>query len=204
MNAYIRFCKQELAIVLRQHPGKRINDFMKAISEQWRTMTPEQKRPLQEAAAKEQEQYKVAFQLYKARLTPEQATQQTLEKKQRIAKRTAIRKKKELNSLGKPRGVQTPFSIYFSEHLQEARGNTTQAKMRSLADNWKNLFSHQKQVYTQLAEDDKIRYKNEMKLWEKHMVEIGRADLLRAQTKSTQAKNTEKKKKPKKKTTKRR
>ena len=31
----------------------------------------------------------------------------------------------------------------------------------------------------QLAEDDKIRYKNEIKSWEEHMLEIGREDLLR-------------------------
>lgn len=35
------------------------------------------------------------------------------------------------------------------------------------------------QVYMQLAEDDKVRYKNEMKTWEEHMVEIGRQDLIR-------------------------
>lgn len=39
-----------------------------------------------------------------------------------------------------------------------------------------------RQVYTQLAEDDKIRYKNEMKSWEDHMVEIGREDLIRERT----------------------
>lgn len=44
------------------------------------------------------------------------------------------------------------------------------------------------QVYTQLAEDDKIRYKNEMKSWEDHMVEIGREDLIREQTLSTKKK----------------
>lgn len=44
------------------------------------------------------------------------------------------------------------------------------------------------QVYTQLAEDDKIRYKNEMKSWEDHMVEIGREDLVREQTLSNKRK----------------
>lgn len=44
------------------------------------------------------------------------------------------------------------------------------------------------QVYTQLAEDDKIRYKNEMKSWEDHMVEIGREDLIRERTLSTKKK----------------
>lgn len=31
----------------------------------------------------------------------------------------------------------------------------------------------------QLAEDDKVRYKNEMKAWEEHMTELGRQDLVR-------------------------
>lgn len=48
------------------------------------------------------------------------------------------------------------------------------------------------QVYTQLAEDDKIRYKNEMKSWEDHMVEIGREDLLRDQTLSARKKSAAK------------
>lgn len=44
------------------------------------------------------------------------------------------------------------------------------------------------QVYIQLAEDDKIRYKNEMKSWEDHMVDIGREDLVREQTQSKKKK----------------
>lgn len=44
------------------------------------------------------------------------------------------------------------------------------------------------QVYTQLAEDDKIRYKNEMKSWEEHMADIGRDDLIREQTLSAKKK----------------
>lgn len=35
------------------------------------------------------------------------------------------------------------------------------------------------QVYIQLANDDKIRYYNEMKSWEEQMLEVGRNDLLR-------------------------
>lgn len=38
-------------------------------------------------------------------------------------------------------------------------------------------------MYIQLAEDDKVRYKNEIKSWEEHMMEIGREDLLRRKTK---------------------
>lgn len=59
-----------------------------------------------------------------------------------------------------------------------------------------------RQVYAQLAEDDKIRYKNEMKSWEDHMVEIGREDLVREQTLSTRKKKAAKKPAAKKKTAK--
>lgn len=44
------------------------------------------------------------------------------------------------------------------------------------------------QVYRQLAEDDKVRYKTEIASWEEHMVEIGREDLVRVQTLSKKKK----------------
>lgn len=40
-------------------------------------------------------------------------------------------------------------------------------------------------MYNQLAEDDKVRYKNEMNTWEEHMVEIGRQDLIRKKNRTT-------------------
>lgn len=51
-----------------------------------------------------------------------------------------------------------------------------------------SVFFSSSQVYKQLAEDDKVRYKNEIKSWEEHMVEIGREDLIREQTLSKKKK----------------
>lgn len=48
------------------------------------------------------------------------------------------------------------------------------------------------QVYKQLAEDDRVRYKNEMMSWEEHMVEIGREDLIREKTLSRKEKTAAK------------
>lgn len=50
----------------------------------------------------------------------------------------------------------------------------------------------------QLAEDDKIRYKTEIKSWEDHMMEIGREDLIREQTLSIRKKTAAKRLAPKK------
>lgn len=51
-----------------------------------------------------------------------------------------------------------------------------------------NVVISPSQVYKQLAEDDKVRYKNEIKSWEDHMVEIGREDVIREQTLSKKKK----------------
>lgn len=190
LNGYMRYVIQQQPIVTRQHPEIKSVDIIRKIAQQWRTMSPEQKRPFEEASVRAREQFKVDLQRYQAQLTPAQAQQQALEKRERMVKRKAIRKKRELTSLGKPKRPRSAFNIFMSEHFEEARGATTQAKMKSLLEDWRNLFSHQKQVYTQLAEDDKIRYKNEMKSWEDHMVEIGREDLVREQSRSARKKTT--------------
>uniref|UniRef100_A0A096LPR2 Transcription factor A, mitochondrial n=1 Tax=Poecilia formosa TaxID=48698 RepID=A0A096LPR2_POEFO len=182
LNGYMRYVLQQKPVVISENPEIKLVDVVRKIAQQWRMMSPEQKEPFQQASVQAMKQFKVDLQKYQAQLSPAELQQQVLEKRQRMAKRKAIRKKRELNVLGKPKQCRTPFNIYMSEHFQEARGTTTQAKLKSLLDDWRNLFSHQKQVYIQLAEDDKIRYKNEIKSWEEHMIDIGREDLVRGQT----------------------
>nr|XP_020443210.1 transcription factor A, mitochondrial [Monopterus albus] len=189
LNAYLRYVVQQKPIIIEQNPEIKPVDAIRKIAQQWRMMSPQQKQPFEEASLQAMEQFKVDFQNYQTQLTPTQIQQQVLEKKQRMAKRKAHRKKRELTSLGKPKRPRSPFNIFMSEHFEEARGATTQAKMKSLLEDWRNLFNHQKKVYAQLAEDDKIRYKNEMTSWEDHMVEIGRADLVREQTLSFKKKH---------------
>ncbi|XP_020506956.1 transcription factor A, mitochondrial [Labrus bergylta] len=201
LNGYMRFVLQQQPVVTRQHPEVKSVDIIRKIAQQWRTLSPEQKRPFEDASLRAREQFKMDLQHYQAQLTPAQLQQQTLEKKQKLAKRRAIRKKRELTNLGKPKRPRSSFNIFMSEHFEEARGKTIQDKMKSLRDDWRNLFNHQKQVYTQLAEDDKVRYKNEMKSWEEHMVDIGREDVIREQTLSAQRKATAQSKPAKKKAT---
>uniref|UniRef100_A0A8C3YUJ8 Transcription factor A, mitochondrial n=1 Tax=Catagonus wagneri TaxID=51154 RepID=A0A8C3YUJ8_9CETA len=64
-------------------------------------------------------------------------------------------------------------------------------KLKTIHENWKNLSNPQKQVYIQLAEDDKVRYYNEMKSWEEQMVEVGRSDLIRRSVKYSAKNDTE-------------
>ncbi|XP_075361546.1 transcription factor A, mitochondrial isoform X2 [Mycteria americana] len=65
------------------------------------------------------------------------------------------------------------------------------AKLKQLFDAWRKLSSSQKQPYLQLAEDDKVRYENEMTSWEAKMVELGREDLIRSRKQRPKKKTVE-------------
>ncbi|KAM5140287.1 transcription factor A, mitochondrial isoform 2-T2 [Callospermophilus lateralis] len=92
--------------------------------------------------------------------------------------------KKELTMLGKPKRPRSAYNIFVSESFQEVKDGSSQAKLKYVNETWKNLPSSQKQVYIQLAKDDKIRYDNEMKSWEEQMIEVGRSDLIRRKMKN--------------------
>ncbi|NXF88844.1 TFAM factor, partial [Eubucco bourcierii] len=87
---------------------------------------------------------------------------------------------KELTVLGKPKRPRSGFNMFVSENFQESQGITPVAKLKQLFDTWQKLSASQRQPYLQLAEDDKVRYANEMKSWEAKMIELGREDLVRA------------------------
>lgn len=197
LNAYIQYVKQQHPVMIRLHPEIKPFDAIRKIAQQWRTLSPEQKKPYEEASVKAREQFKVDLQRYMAQLTPAQKQQVALDRKLKRVKKKALRKKRELTTLGKPKRFRSAFNIYISEHYEEAKGATLQAKMKSLLQDWNNMFNHQKQVYKQLAEDDKIRYKTEMNSWEEHMIDIGRSDLVRGQTLSTKVKKSASKTKKK-------
>lgn len=179
LNGYMKFLNQQRPTVVRLNPDFSCVDITKKVAQQWRTLSPEQKRPFEEASAIDRERFKVALQQYRAQLSPAQAAAQAEERRVKLAQRKVVRKKRELNRLGKPKRPRSPFNIYMTEHFEEARGITLPMKMKTLAEDWKRLSNYQKQVYMQLSEDDMVRYNNEIKAWEEQMVEMGREDLVR-------------------------
>ncbi|XP_042623158.1 transcription factor A, mitochondrial-like [Cyprinus carpio] len=198
LTAYITYVKEMHPTISRQNPGVKNVDIVRKLAQQWKMLTPEQKQPFQDASLASKEQYKLAVEKYKAQLSPAQTAALAIEKRQKVAKRKAIRRKKELNSLGKPKRPRSAFNIFMSEHFEEAKGTNMQTKMKSLRDDWERFSATQKQMYIQLAEDDKVRYKNEIKSWEEHMIEIGREDLVRRkERRAIKAKPTKDRKKSK-------
>ncbi|NXX49437.1 TFAM factor, partial [Tricholaema leucomelas] len=134
----------------------------------------------EEARKTDWQKYKEQLAVYKAQLTPAQTAALKEERRRRLAKRRSVRVKRELTVLGKPKRPRNAFNIFVSEKFRESQGITPVAKLKQLYDTWHKLSTSQKQPYVQLAEDDKVRYVNEMKSWEAKMVELGREDLVRS------------------------
>ncbi|NXQ98844.1 TFAM factor, partial [Sagittarius serpentarius] len=142
----------------------------------------------EEARKTDWQRYKEQLTAFKAQLTPAQAAALKEERRKRLAKRRSFRAKRELTVLGKPKRPRSGFNIFVSENFQESEGISPAAKLKQLFDAWRKLSSSQKQPYLQLAEDDKVRYVNEMKSWEAKMVELGRGDLVRSGTQTPKMK----------------
>ncbi|NP_001306753.1 transcription factor A, mitochondrial [Cynoglossus semilaevis] len=193
-NGFVRYHVEQAPVVASRNPEITVNQRMSMIAQQWREMSAEEKKPFMEAYLRDMEQFKVDLKNYQAQLTPQQIQQHALEKKQKQDKRKARRKRKELSDLGKPKGPRNAINIYIIDHYVRTEGNTALEKMKKLFEGWKSLSSEEKQVYVQLAEDDKVRHRNEMRLWETHMLEIGREDVIRGKTLSTFLKTVAKKK----------
>ncbi|XP_061912405.1 transcription factor A, mitochondrial [Entelurus aequoreus] len=191
LNGYMRYSVQQKPHMARQNPDLKLTTIISKIAQEWKTMSQEQKQPFEDAFLREKEQFNIDLKNYRAQLTPEEIQQEVIEKRERLAKRKAIRKKRMLTRMGMPKRPRSQFNIFMSEHYKEARGTTTQAKMKSLLEDWRNLSNNQKQIFVELAMDDKIRYNKEMASWEDHMLEIRREDLIRNKTLSAKKKASE-------------
>ncbi|KAM5142472.1 transcription factor A, mitochondrial [Mantella aurantiaca] len=203
LTSFMRFSCQQRPLLAKQHPGVSVIELSKIIGREWRALSDDKKQVYVESAKIDLLKYRDLFKKYKESLDPLDLEILRERRKRKTQRRKAIKRKRELTVLGKPKRARNPFNIFVSENFHDAKGDFLIAKMKSLIHDWKNLSSSEKQVYTQLAEDDKVRYQNELKVWEEQMIEIGRADLVRyvEKTRLLKKKSADVDKRGKKKTT---
>uniref|UniRef100_A0A8C9RMF6 Transcription factor A, mitochondrial n=1 Tax=Scleropages formosus TaxID=113540 RepID=A0A8C9RMF6_SCLFO len=165
LNAYMRYAQQQRPLIVAQRPGEMCVFDLSQNLEMFL-------KPYVDTSAAAMQQYYAEMEKYKAQLTRDQSALLEKKKRESMAKKEATKKKRELKSLGKPKRPRTAVNIFMTEHFEEAKGKT--AVVRST-----NCISTPFKAYLQLAEDDRIRYKVEMKTWEEQMIKMGREDLVR-------------------------
>ncbi|XP_057885164.1 transcription factor A, mitochondrial [Melospiza melodia melodia] len=180
LTAYFRFVMDNRPAFKEKNPEASNTELVKKLASAWKELPASQKQVYEEARKTDWKRYGEQLAAYKAQLTPAQAAALKEERRKQLARRRSIRAKRELNQLGKPKRARSGFNIFLSENFQESEGNSPVAKLKKLFDTWKKMSAAQKQPYLQLAQDDKVRYENEMKSWEAKMIELGREDLVRS------------------------
>ncbi|XP_008055393.1 transcription factor A, mitochondrial-like isoform X2 [Carlito syrichta] len=173
MTSYLRFTKEQLPILKAQDPDAKNSELIKRTAELWRELPDSEKKIYEDAYRADWQAYKEEINRIQEQLTPSQILPLEKEIMQKCLKKKVLIKKRELTMLGKPKRPRSAYNIFVSESFQEAKDGSSQAKLKTVNGNWKNLSSSQKQVYIQLAKDDKIRYDNEMKSWEEQMIKVG-------------------------------
>jgi len=192
VNGYMRWFIEKRPFLVTYYPDLKATDLVKKASQQWRMLSPEAKRPYDQAAVEARAHYNVQLQQYKNSLTPLQSELREKERRLRLAKLKEGRRKTELKTLGKPKSTRSAFNLFMSENYTKVKYQPMNLTMRmkSLRNDWETLVDAQKKRYNQLAEDDKVRYHNEMKIWERRMMEMGREDLVRKSSLPKEKKKT--------------
>ncbi|XP_019394126.1 PREDICTED: transcription factor A, mitochondrial [Crocodylus porosus] len=193
LRAFIRFYVGQTDTIKKQNPGITVSEMAKKVAHTWRNLSVSEKQAYKAAEEIDMQVYKEQLALYNAQLTPSQKAALMEERIKKKASTELKRQKRELAIFGKPKKPHSSFNFFMAERFQEAKGISAREKIKWVGDEWQNLSNSEKQYYVQLAEDDKIRYANEMKLWKEQMIEAGREDLLSWEKKSKMLRNKAKK-----------
>ncbi|XP_061229838.1 transcription factor A, mitochondrial isoform X2 [Neopsephotus bourkii] len=172
LTGYLRFLVENRPVFKQKNPEINSKELLIKMAGAWRELPASQKQVYEEASKTEWQRYEKEMAAYKAQLTPAQAAALKEERSRQQAKRRSRRIKRELTVLGKPKKPRSAFNIFVSEKFKASEGISSTP-------------------YMQLAEDDKIRYENETKLWEEKMIQLGREDLVRFRQKNPKKKTAE-------------
>ncbi|XP_013926585.1 PREDICTED: transcription factor A, mitochondrial, partial [Thamnophis sirtalis] len=177
-SSYLTFLNKQRDFYKKKYPDLNHHQLMKEIARIWRELPQHEKEHYEASVKPEWDKYKEQMAKYRSQLNPMEDA--ALKEEKRIKKeiRKQARIKRELTAFGKPKRSRSSFNIFVSEHFQETEATSSKERFKALCEEWKNMPSPQKQVYSQLAEDDKIRYANEMRSWEQQMKASGRGDVL--------------------------
>nr|XP_020022990.1 transcription factor A, mitochondrial-like [Castor canadensis] len=157
MTSYLRFSKEQLPIFKAQNPDAKNSELIRKIAALWRELPDSEKKLYEDAYRADWQAYKEEINRIQEQLTPSQRLSLEKEMLQRRLKRKSLIKKRELTILGKPKRPRSAYNIFVSESFQEAKDNSSQAKLKSVNQSWKNLSDSEKQVSIRLLVSAPVR-----------------------------------------------
>ena len=120
------------------YPKLLFRDIFKLIGEEWKKLNEKDKKRY--------------FDL-------EKKSKEIFEKNKEKSNYNYIIKKKNLK---KPIKSRTPFMIYLHESKDKIDKNNCILSLKKIGEKWRNISNVKKEIYINKANEDKIRYKNEL------------------------------------------
>ena len=150
-TSYIFYCQEKRPEVKEEKPDLNTQDILRELGALWKEVDDEEKEKYKKMAEDDKERYKNEMENY----DPNQAEEEKPKKE---------RKKKVK---GAPKNPRTAYNFFCTKNREEFKEENPDLDgkeiTKKLGEAWKQIKdTHQADEYKNMAEDDKIRHKEEM------------------------------------------
>jgi len=178
VTPWINYYKSSLPEFRRKHPGAKVSDLMSKISEEWKKLPAEKKRPMEAKYEAE----KVKYQSLMDKVPEEVKEQARAEKRQKRAiasgRSAAVELKEMLDQLGKPKRPLTSYMLFSVERRARMTASERQKApadvVRMLGAEWKAMSDAQKQPFLDKYGKIKNEHDRAMERWTQKMSKEGK------------------------------
>jgi hypothetical protein len=150
-NAFIFFCSDNRDEVKEENPDMKMKDISKKLGEMWKEVDEELKTEYQEKAKQDKERYLIELEDY----IPKEGYKNPKDKK---------KSKVKSNS---PKRARSAYIFFCKDNREEVSSSGVKNTdiLKKLGKMWKELDEKKKKKYVKMADQDKERYEEEMKLY---------------------------------------
>lgn len=177
-SGFILFAADARKAVLKENPALTPTEVIKTVAGKWKTVDEVTKNKYAALSRERFEQYEKQKAAYTSILTEQQKealAEVRLDKKLKVTKRRLNDKLKELD---RPKGARSAYVLFSTEMRKKLQDKPAKEIMAQLGAMWKQLPEEKKQPYLRQADQDKLRYEEEMKAWSKRLEKEGQSDVL--------------------------
>lgn len=151
----------------------------KQLGQMWRELPEADKDKYKEVYRANMEKYKQEYDNFMANLSDaekEQLQQDTATKRKKML---ALKTKRKLKSLNKPKKPMGAFLLYYESQMTNRGTTPITVFLKQVAEEWQVMPETEKQPFLEKAKVEREKYEAELKVWEQRMLAEGHPELVR-------------------------
>lgn len=144
-------------------PGSTAPDAMRELSNEWNSMSDDDKEQLKQKYENLVEEYNKQILTFEQNLTDEERA--FLLQKRREEMRTLAKKKRKLLNVGKPKLPPGPFVRFMLNSLGKVESESPVERLKILGQRWQQLSDEEKEVYIEEYRLAREKYAQDLAEW---------------------------------------